>query len=169
MEHAAVHVHFGDWYLCCWSVCAHVCVCAPQGSWVYLICCCCGLASSCSTTPALRPLSSPASWFGCTFSSMAWLGPSSLSSSGCGEPKTSDKKQSGCFAFLVLVENFLHAFLFLFCFSFIRLLPHQQGLLPHVVTNWNSGAQPHHPALNLGRHLHAEGQFSCLRTAEAVF
>lgn len=35
-----------------------------------------------------------------------------------------------------------------------------QGLFPHIISNWDSGVKPHHPALYHGRYLHAEGKFS---------
>lgn len=37
-----------------------------------------------------------------------------------------------------------------------------QGLFPHIISNWDSGVEPHHPALYHGRYLHAEGKFPLL-------
>lgn len=34
-----------------------------------------------------------------------------------------------------------------------------QGLFPHIIPDWNSGTEPHHPALDFSRYCHAEGAF----------
>lgn len=59
--------------------------CVSQGLWVCSTCCCCGPASSCSTTRASRPSSFPASWCGHTSSSTASLERFSQSFCGSGE------------------------------------------------------------------------------------
>lgn len=42
-----------------------------------------------------------------------------------------------------------------------------QGLFPHIISNRDSGIEPHHPALYYGRHLHAEGEV--LNSQESEF
>lgn len=156
-----------------------LCVC--QGLWVCSTCCCCGPVSSCCTTRASRPLSFPASWCGRTSSLTASSAPFSQSSSGSGEHLTLNIFRSQLRHQIITIYIlhtdiwcfYLSSFLYWNSLKLLNLFDERthiqnkclnvsfspQGLLPHIISNRDSGSEPHHPALYYGRYLYAEGLF----------